>query len=51
MSTSWYSSDEPLRTNPLVIRALVEGGAALAYVTERRVPLEDVYLRIVEGLA
>ncbi len=44
------SSDEPLRTNPRVIRALVEGGADLAYVTERRVPLEDVYLRIVEGV-
>lgn len=44
------SSDDPLRTNPLVIRALVEGGAQLAYVTERRVPLEDVYLRIVEGV-
>ncbi len=44
------SSDDPLRTNPLVIRALVESGAVLAYVTERRVPLEDVYLRIVEGV-
>ena len=43
------SSEDPLRTNPAVIRALVEGGADVAYVTERRVPLEDVYLRIVEG--
>ena len=44
------SSEDPLRTNPRVIRALVEGGADVAYVTERRVPLEDVYLRIVEGV-
>ena len=43
------SSDDPLRTNPRVIRALVEAGADVTYVTERRVPLEDVYLRIVEG--
>jgi ABC-2 type transport system ATP-binding protein len=43
------SSDDPLRTNPRVVRALVEGGADVAFVTERRVPLEDVYLRIVEG--
>jgi len=44
------SSDDPLRTNPLVIRALLDGGAELTYVTDRRVPLEDVYLRIVEGV-
>jgi len=44
------SSDDPLRTNPRVIRALVDAGADVAYVTERRVPLEDVYLRIVEGV-
>jgi len=44
------SSDDPLRTNPQVIRVLVAGGADVAYVTERRVPLEDVYLRIVEGV-
>ena len=44
------SSDDPLRSNPLIIRVLVEGGANVAYVTERRVPLEDVYLRVVEGV-
>ena len=43
------ASDDPLATNPRIIRALVDGGAQLAYVTERRVPLEDVYLKIVEG--
>jgi len=44
------SSDDPLRTNPLVIRTLLDGGAELTYVTDRRVPLEDIYLRIVEGV-
>ncbi|HET8568224.1 MAG TPA: ABC transporter ATP-binding protein [Candidatus Limnocylindria bacterium] len=42
-------SDDPLRTNPRVVRALVGSGAEVAFVTERLVHLEDVYLRIVEG--
>src|SRR5437660_12410692 len=41
---------DPLRTNPLMIRALVDGGAEIAFVTERRAHLEDVYLRIVEPI-
>jgi len=41
---------DPLRTNPLMIRALVDGGAQIAYVTERRPHLEDVYLRIVDPI-
>jgi ABC-2 type transport system ATP-binding protein len=41
---------DPLRTNPLLVRALIEGGAQIAYVTERRPHLEEVYLRIVEPL-
>ena len=41
---------DPLRTNPLLIRALVDGGAQIAYVTERRPHLEDVYLRIVDPI-
>jgi len=40
---------DPLVTNPLVVRALVDGGAEIAFVTERKPHLEDVYLRIVEG--
>jgi ABC-2 type transport system ATP-binding protein len=44
------SSADPLRTNPLLVRTLVEGGADIAYVTERRAPLEDVYLKIVEPI-
>ena len=40
---------DPVRTNPLLVRTLVEGGAAVAFVTERKPHLEDVYLRIVEG--
>ena len=43
------SAADPLRTNPLLVRALVEGGAQIAYVVERKVHLEDVYLNIVEG--
>jgi ABC-2 type transport system ATP-binding protein len=44
------ASADPLRTNPLLVRTLVEGGAEVAYVTERRAPLEDVYLKIVEPI-
>src|SRR5713101_7056972 len=40
---------DPLRTNPLLVRALLDGGAQIAFVTERKPHLEDVYLRIVEG--
>jgi ABC-2 type transport system ATP-binding protein len=43
------SAADPLRTNPLLVRALVDGGAQIAYVIERKVHLEDVYLSIVEG--
>jgi ABC-2 type transport system ATP-binding protein len=43
------SASDPLRTNPLLVRALVEGGAQIAYVIERKVHLEEVYLSIVEG--
>ena len=42
---------DPLRTNPLLIRALIDGGAQIAFVTERKPRLEDVYLKIVEGHA
>ena len=44
------ASTDPLRTNPLLVRALVEGGAQIAYVTERRPHLEEIYLRIVEPI-
>jgi ABC-2 type transport system ATP-binding protein len=40
---------DPMATNPLLIRALLDGGAEIAFVTERKPHLEDVYLRIVEG--
>src|SRR5438876_2757990 len=45
------SAADPLRTNPLLVRTLVDGGAQIAYVIERKVHLEDVYLSIVEGRA
>ncbi|HEY7624872.1 MAG TPA: ABC transporter ATP-binding protein [Candidatus Limnocylindria bacterium] len=44
------ASADPLQTNPLLVKALVDGGAQIAYVTERRAHLEDVYLRIVEPM-
>jgi ABC-2 type transport system ATP-binding protein len=40
---------DPLATNPMLVRALIEGGAEIAFVTERKPHLEDVYLRIVEN--
>ncbi|HEY6958039.1 MAG TPA: ABC transporter ATP-binding protein [Candidatus Limnocylindria bacterium] len=40
---------DPMTTNPLLVRTLVEGGAEVAFVTERKAHLEDVYLRIVES--
>jgi len=43
------TSADPLAVNPNVVRALVGAGAEVAYVTERKVSLEDVYLRVVEG--
>jgi len=43
------SAADPLRTNPHLVRVLVDGGAQIAYVVERKVHLEDVYLSIVEG--
>jgi ABC-2 type transport system ATP-binding protein len=45
------SASDPLRTNPLLVRTLVDGGAQIAYVIERKVHLEEVYLSIVEGRA
>src|SRR6267378_3548246 len=43
------SASDPLRTNPMLVRTLVENGAQIAYVIERKVHLEEVYLSIVEG--
>src|SRR5207249_11856544 len=41
---------DPLRTNPLLVRALIDGGAQIAYVTDRKPHLEAVHLRIVEPI-
>ncbi len=40
-------TDDPLRTDPACVRALVESGADVAFVSERKASLEDLYLRIV----
>ena len=45
------SSVDPLLANPRIVRALVGAGAEIAYVSDRKVSLEDVYLRVVEGEA
>ena len=42
-------TEDPLRTDPAVVRELVGAGADIAFVSERRVSLEDVYLRIVHA--
>ena len=44
------ASEDPLLVNPLLVKALVAGGAEIAFVTERKAHLEDVYLRIVEPI-
>src|SRR5256885_854569 len=44
------ASADPLLTNPLLVRALIDGGAEIAFVTERKAHLEDVYLQIVEPI-
>jgi len=43
------SSADPLLVNPRVVRALIGAGAEVAYVSDRKVSLEDVYLKVVEG--
>ncbi len=40
-------TDDPLRTDPACVRELVAAGADVAFVSERRASLEDLYLRIV----
>ncbi len=39
--------EDPERDNPALVRALVEAGAAIRYVSEADVSLEDVYLTLI----
>jgi ABC-2 type transport system ATP-binding protein len=39
--------DDPEKTNPEVVRAIVEAGGNIQYVTELRSTLEDVYLKLI----
>jgi ABC-2 type transport system ATP-binding protein len=39
--------DEPERENPAVVRAIVQAGGNIQYVTELRSTLEDVYLKLI----
>ena len=41
--------DDPEKDNPLLVRAIVEAGGNIQYVTEERSTLEDVYLKLVRG--
>ncbi len=40
--------DDPERDNPEVVRAIVEAGGNIQYVTELRSTLEDVYLKLIK---
>ncbi len=48
-STLTIASDEPLNENPLVIKAVVEAGGEVQFVTQLEPELEEVYLRIVRA--
>jgi ABC-2 type transport system ATP-binding protein len=39
--------DNPERDNPEVVRAIVQAGGNIQYVTELRSTLEDVYLKLI----
>lgn len=39
--------DDPEKDNPVVVRAIVEAGGSIQYVTELRSTLEDVYLKLI----
>jgi len=41
--------DDPEKDNPMLVRAIVEAGGNIQYVTEERSTLEDVYLKLVRG--
>lgn len=48
-NTIRYRTDEPLRTNPLLVRRLLDLGLGVVSLQERSVSLEAVYLNFVEG--
>ena len=39
--------DSPEQDNPAVVRAIVQAGGNIQYVTELRSTLEDVYLKLI----
>jgi ABC-2 type transport system ATP-binding protein len=39
--------DNPERDNPQLVRAIVEAGGNIQYITELKSTLEDVYLKII----
>mgnify|MGYP001823997407 CR=1 FL=1 len=47
-NTLSYSSEDPEQDNPELIRQLVQAGAAVQFVSEETVTLEDVYMQLIE---
>ncbi len=47
-TTVTYTSENPERDNPLVIRQLVAEGATVQFVGEERYSLEEVYLQLID---
>ncbi|MCW4029374.1 MAG: ABC transporter ATP-binding protein [Candidatus Bathyarchaeota archaeon] len=43
--------ENPERDNPAVVRAIVEAGGSVQYVTELRSTLEDVYLKLIREVS
>lgn len=43
------SLDDPEEQNPLILRSLVEAGAAVQFVGELRHSLEDIYMQMIRG--
>jgi ABC-2 type transport system ATP-binding protein len=42
-----YTAEDPEQQNPRLIRRLVEAGAAVQFVGEQKVSLEDVYMQLI----
>ena len=43
--------ENPEKDNPLVVRAIVQAGGNIQYVTELRSTLEDVYLKLIREVS
>jgi ABC-2 type transport system ATP-binding protein len=48
-NTITLATGDPLKDNPLIIKAVVEAGGEVQFVTQLRPELEEVYLRVVRA--